>query len=102
MNTPVTKEITRWLTCSRELGQKRRIPSRRKNWDSKKVSPTKPRTDIFREFRLNRRAAIAVLSLAPLLDAASSAAERKKFIGMWKLTSGESKDQATGAVTYPW
>jgi hypothetical protein len=51
---------------------------------------------------MNRRAAITALSLASLLRAASEAAERKKFIGMWKLTSGESKDQATGVVSYPW
>jgi hypothetical protein len=51
---------------------------------------------------MNRRVAITALSLAPLLRAAAAAAERKKFIGMWRLISGQSKDQATGAVTYPW
>ena len=52
---------------------------------------------------MNRRAVITALSLAPFAHAAtSSAAERKKFIGMWRLTSGESKDQVTGEVSYPW
>src|SRR6266446_8016297 len=52
---------------------------------------------------MNRRAIISALSLAPFARAAtSSAAERKKFIGMWKMISGESKDQVTGKVVYPW
>ena len=52
---------------------------------------------------MNRRAVITALSLVPLARAATSpAAERKKFIGMWKMISGESKDQATGQVSYPW
>ena len=52
---------------------------------------------------MDRRAVITALSLAPFVHAAtSSAAERKKFIGMWKLISGESKDQVTGEVLYPW
>ena len=52
---------------------------------------------------MNRRAVITALSWAPLARAAtSSAAGRKKFIGMWKMISGESKDQATGEVSYPW
>ena len=52
---------------------------------------------------MNRRAVITALSLAPFAHAATSpAAERKKFIGMWKLISGESKDQVTGEVLYPW
>ena len=51
---------------------------------------------------MNRRAIITALSLAPLVHAASPAAERKKFIGMWKLLSGDSKDQVTGEVLYPW
>jgi hypothetical protein len=33
---------------------------------------------------------------------AASGAERRKFIGMWKLISGEAKDQKTGEVQYPW
>ena len=46
---------------------------------------------------MNRRAVITALSLAPFAHAATStAAERKKFIGMWKLISGDSKDQVTG------
>ena len=52
---------------------------------------------------MNRRAVITALSLAPLAHAATSAAaERKKFVGMWKLIYGDSKDQATGVVVYPW
>src|SRR5438309_1575541 len=52
---------------------------------------------------MNRRAVITALSWAPLAHAATgSAAERKKFIGMWKMISGESKDQVTGAISYPW
>jgi hypothetical protein len=52
---------------------------------------------------MNRSAAITALSLAPFAHAAnSSAVERKKFIGMWKLISGESKEQVTGKVLYPW
>jgi hypothetical protein len=52
---------------------------------------------------MNRRAVITALSVVPLARAATGpAAERKKFIGMWKMISGESKDQATGQVSYPW
>ena len=52
---------------------------------------------------MNRRAVISALSLAPFARAGTSAAaERKKFIGVWKLVSGESKDQVTGEVRYPW
>ena len=52
---------------------------------------------------MNRRVILTALSLAPFANAAaSSTAERKRFIGMWKLISGESKDQVTGKVLYPW
>jgi lipocalin-like protein len=52
---------------------------------------------------MNRRSVITALSLAPFArSATSTAAERKKFIGMWKLISGESKDQVSGKVLYPW
>ena len=52
---------------------------------------------------MNRRAVISGLALAPFAHAdARSAAERKKFIGMWKLIAGESKDQITEAVSHPW
>ena len=51
---------------------------------------------------VNRRVAVAALSLASFAHGATPTEERKKFIGMWKLTSGESKDQATGVVSYPW
>jgi hypothetical protein len=50
---------------------------------------------------MNRRAVISALSLAPFAGAGTTA-ERKKFIGVWKLVSGESKDQVTGEVRYPW
>jgi hypothetical protein len=52
---------------------------------------------------MNRRAIISALSLARLAHAAANtSAARKKFIGVWKLVSGESKDAATGEVGYPW
>jgi hypothetical protein len=52
---------------------------------------------------MNRRTVISALSLAPLACASPRAsAERKKFIGMWKLVSGLSTDQVTGEVRYPW
>ena len=52
---------------------------------------------------MNRRAIISALSLAPFAPAGTRmSAERKKFIGVWKLISGESKDQVTGEVRYPW
>jgi hypothetical protein len=52
---------------------------------------------------MNRRAVISAISLAPFSRAsASTAAERKKFIGVWKLVSGESRNEVTGEVRYPW
>jgi hypothetical protein len=52
---------------------------------------------------MNRRDVISALSLATLARAQKhGAAGRKKFIGVWKLISGESKDEVTGAVRYPW
>jgi hypothetical protein len=52
---------------------------------------------------MNRRTAISTLSLAPFAKGSTStAAERKKFIGVWRLVSGESKDQRTGEIRYPW
>jgi hypothetical protein len=50
---------------------------------------------------MDRRAVLAALSLAPFA-AANTSVEGKKFIGVWKLVSGESKDEATGEVRYPW
>ena len=52
---------------------------------------------------MNRRTVVSALSLAPFAHAASrSGAERKKFIGVWKLVSGVAKHEVTGAVRYPW
>jgi hypothetical protein len=52
---------------------------------------------------MNRRCVISALFLALFThDATSKDAERKKFIGMWKLISGVSTDQVTGEVLYPW
>src|SRR5258708_25015530 len=55
------------------------------------------------ESPMNRRHVISALSLAPLAHAKTNGANvRKKFIGVWKLMSGESKDEVTGEVRYPW
>jgi len=52
---------------------------------------------------MNRRHVISTLSLAPFAHARPNrAGVRKKFIGVWKLVSGESKDEVTGEVRYPW
>jgi hypothetical protein len=52
---------------------------------------------------MKRRAVISVLSVARFACAGTMmASERKKFIGVWKLISGESKNEATGEVQYPW
>ena len=51
---------------------------------------------------MNRRDVISALSLGPFASAANGANVRKKFIGVWKLISGESKDEVTGEVRYPW
>ena len=52
---------------------------------------------------MKRRALISALSLFPAARATTkTAAERKKFIGVWKLISGESRDEVTGEVRYPW
>jgi hypothetical protein len=50
---------------------------------------------------MNRRSVLSVFSLAPFA-AASTNTERKKFIGVWRLVSGEYKDVATGEVRNPW
>jgi hypothetical protein len=51
---------------------------------------------------MNRRTVIS-LSLVPLACASpTAAAERKKFIGTWRLISGVSTNEVTGAVGYPW
>ena len=52
---------------------------------------------------MNRRTMLSALSFAPFAHAASrSGAERKKFIGVWKLVSGVAKHDVTGVVRYPW
>jgi hypothetical protein len=52
---------------------------------------------------MNRRGVISALSLAPFAHASSNAARaRKKFVGVWKLISGESRDEVTHEVSYPW
>jgi hypothetical protein len=52
---------------------------------------------------MNRRAVISALSLAPCASAAAGpAAERRKFIGVWRLVTGVAKHEVTGAVRYPW
>jgi hypothetical protein len=51
---------------------------------------------------INRRGVITALSLA-LADATPKASNAwKKFIGVWKLVSGESKDEVTHKIEYPW
>jgi hypothetical protein len=52
---------------------------------------------------MNRRTVISALSLASCASAGTgSVAERRKFIGVWKLVSGEAKHEVSGAVRYPW
>jgi hypothetical protein len=52
---------------------------------------------------MTRRGIISALSLAPFGHARTNGAgARKKFVGVWKLVSGESKDEVTGVVRYPW
>jgi hypothetical protein len=52
---------------------------------------------------MNRRGIVSALCLFPFAGgSASAAAERKKFIGVWKLVSGVSTHEVTGEVRYPW
>jgi hypothetical protein len=52
---------------------------------------------------VNRRKAVAVLSLSSLAAAqAKQSAIRNKFIGVWKLVSCESRDKTSGEVQYPY
>jgi len=52
---------------------------------------------------MNRRKALAVLSLASLASAQTKkSAIRNKFVGVWKIVSCESKDKITGEVRYPY
>jgi hypothetical protein len=46
---------------------------------------------------MNRRCAVGLLALAP----AAAAQANKKFVGVWKLVSCESKDPASGEIRYP-
>jgi hypothetical protein len=41
-------------------------------------------------------------SMESILKGAAAAVERKKFIGVWNLMSGVSRDRTTGEVRYPW
>ena len=51
---------------------------------------------------MNRRRAVAVLSLASLASAqAKKSAIRDKFAGVWKLVRCESKEKITAEVRYP-
>jgi len=52
---------------------------------------------------MNRRKIVSALCLFPFAGGrASAAAERKKFIGVWKLVNGVSTHEVTGEVRYPW
>jgi hypothetical protein len=52
---------------------------------------------------MNRRQVISAFSFAPVAYAgANGPSARKKFVGVWKLVSGESRDQVTSEVRYPW
>jgi hypothetical protein len=52
---------------------------------------------------MKRRAALSALSLAPFGHlGADTATARKRFIGVWKLVSGEARDEVSGDVHYPW
>ncbi len=51
---------------------------------------------------MNRRAVLSVLSLYSCSAVGASTDARKRFVGVWKLVSGESKDEVTGEVRYPW
>jgi hypothetical protein len=51
---------------------------------------------------MNRREAVAVLSFTPLVSAqAKDSSLRKKFVGVWKLVSCESKNKTSGEARYP-
>jgi hypothetical protein len=52
---------------------------------------------------MNRRGIVSTLCLFPFAcSRASAAAERARFIGVWRLTSGVATDEVTGEVRYPW
>ena len=52
---------------------------------------------------MNRRTVFSMLFLAGLAKGStSSAAERRKFIGVWRMVSGESRDELTREIRYPW
>src|SRR2546423_1489889 len=54
---------------------------------------------------MNRRGVISALSLAPFAHANTAHGNtnaRKKFIGVWKLISGESRDELTHELSHPW
>jgi hypothetical protein len=52
---------------------------------------------------MNRRKAVAVMSLASLADAQTKKSDiRNTFVGVWKLVSCESKDKTSGEVRFPY
>jgi hypothetical protein len=52
---------------------------------------------------MNRRKAVAVLSLASVAAAGTKrSAIHDRFVGVWKLVSSESKDKIRGKVQYPY
>jgi hypothetical protein len=52
---------------------------------------------------MNRRKAVAVMSLASLADAGTKKSQiRNRFVGVWKLVSCDSKDKIGGEVRYPY
>ncbi len=50
---------------------------------------------------MNRRKAMAALSIAPLASAQRTPATRDRFNGVWKLVSCESTDKNSGQVRHP-
>ena len=51
---------------------------------------------------MNRRKAVAMLSLAQVAAAQRKSVVQNQFVGVWTLVSCESKDKATGEVRYPY
>jgi len=51
---------------------------------------------------MNRRKAVAMLSLAQVASAQKQSAIQSKFVGVWTLASCESKDKTNGKIQYPY